>query len=198
MRIILATHNKHKVTELSELAKDHMQFEVLPDDFPDIEETGASLQENALLKARFVYNELGIPSLADDTGLEVSALEGAPGVMTARFAGENATYKDNCLKLLKELNGKSDRRAVFKTVLCFIDSEGSEYFFEGVVEGNISNEEQGSGGFGYDPVFIPQEDSLGRTFAEMNSEEKNRISHRGRASRSFLTWLEAHSEPKAR
>jgi XTP/dITP diphosphohydrolase len=198
MRIILATHNKHKVRELSELAKDDIQFEPLPDDFPDIEETGTTLQENARLKAKFVHNQLGIPSLADDTGLEVSALEGTPGVMTARFAGENATYKDNCQKLLGELNGKPDRRAVFRTVLCFIDSGGEEHFFEGVVGGNISTEEHGSGGFGYDPVFIPREDVTGRTFAEMNSEEKNQISHRGRALRSFLTWVvKAHSEPKA-
>lgn len=160
----------------------------LPDDFPDIEETGTELSENAIIKARAVFLSLRIPTLSDDTGLEVEALGGAPGVYTARYAGENATYSDNCKKLLRELDGITNRKAIFKTALCYIDKNEREFLFEGIVSGTISMSEKGVGGFGYDPVFIP-DTSDGLTFAEMSTEEKNLISHRARAIQSFVEWL---------
>ena len=189
MKIVLATHNKHKVEELTNIADGDIEFIPLPDDFPEIEEDGATLEENALLKARFVHLELRMPSLADDTGLEVEALGGAPGVVTARYAGENATYQDNCRKMLREMEGKQNRKAVFRTVLCYLDQNGLQHLFEGKVEGEISTKERGSNGFGYDPVFISAEGGKTLTFAEMTSEEKNKISHRGRALQAFLSWF---------
>jgi len=189
MKIVLATHNKHKVEELTNIAEGDIDFIPLPDDFPEIEEDGATLEENALLKARFVHLELRMPTLADDTGLEVEALGGAPGVVTARYAGENATYQDNCRKMLREMEGKTNRKAVFRTVLSYIDQLGEQHKFEGKVEGEISTEEKGSNGFGYDPVFIPTEGGNTLTFAEMTSDQKNKISHRGRALQAFLAWF---------
>lgn len=189
MKIVLATHNKHKVEELTRIAEGDIDFITLPDDFPEIEEDGATLEENAVLKARFVQIELREPSLADDTGLEVEALDGAPGVITARYAGENATYQDNCRKLLMEMEGKTNRKAVFRTIICYIDEMGSEHLFEGRVDGVISTEERGTKGFGYDPVFIPTDNGNTLTFAEMSAEEKNKVSHRGRALQAFLAWV---------
>lgn len=189
MKIVLATHNKHKVEELTNIADGDIEFIPLPDDFPEIEEDGDTLEDNALLKARFVHIELRMPTLADDTGLEVQALGGAPGVVTARYAGENATYQDNCRKMLREMEGKQNRKAVFRTVLCYLDQNGLQHFFEGKVEGEISTEERGSNGFGYDPVFIPTDNGNTLTFAEMISDEKNKISHRGRALQAFLSWF---------
>lgn len=165
----------------------------LPDDFPDIEETGTELSENAIIKARAVFLALRIPTLADDTGLEVEALGGGPGVYTARYAGEKATYSDNCKKLLQELYGKTNRKAVFKTALCYIDKNEQEYLFEGIVSGTISTSEKGEGGFGYDPVFIPDSYN-GLTFAEMSIEQKNLISHRARAIQAFVEWLKEDRE----
>lgn len=188
MKLILATHNLHKRSELSELLSGKFEVEVLPKDFPEIEETGTTLDENAILKARTVFEALHLPTLADDTGLEVAALDGAPGVYTARYAGENATYDDNCNKLLAALEGEENREAVFKTVICFIDKNGNEKLFTGIVEGEITREFRGTNGFGYDPVFMPH-GSGGRTFAELSAEEKNAMSHRGRAIRLFLDWL---------
>lgn len=188
MKIILATHNIHKRDELSKLLSGNFDVEVLPSDFPEIEETGSTLEENARIKAGTVYEALRLPTLADDTGLEVEALGGAPGVYTARYAGENAIYNDNCIKLLQELEGKSNRNALFKTTLCFIDTDGTEQLFTGIVAGEIAIEARGSNGFGYDPVFIP-DGSGGRTFAELSAEEKNIMSHRARAIQIFLDSL---------
>ena len=188
MQIVLASHNKHKQEELSVMLSGLVEVLKLPDDFPDIEETGTELSENAIIKARAVFLSLRIPTLSDDTGLEVESLGGAPGVYTARYAGENATYSDNCKKLLQELDGITNRKAVFKTALCYIDKNETEYLFEGIVRGTISTSEKGVGGFGYDPVFIP-DTSDGLTFAEMSTEEKNLISHRARAIQSFVEWL---------
>lgn len=187
MKIILATHNLHKHEELLSIAHGILEVEMLPDDFPEIHETGTTLRENALIKARAVYEQLHQPVLADDTGLEVKALGGAPGVYTARYAGENATYQDNCQKLVAKLRNNSVRNASFITVLCYIDPQGKEHFFEGRVEGFITNEFRGLNGFGYDPVFEPIEGN-GKTFAEMSSEEKNELSHRGRAMRKFMDF----------
>ena len=187
MKIILATHNLHKREELLTLVGDAFEIEVLPDDFPEIPETGSTLEENALIKARFVFETLHQPTFADDTGLEVDALDGAPGVYTARYAGENATYKDNCQKLLHALKDKIDRSAKFITVICFIDEKGSEYFYRGEVKGMISEEALGTNGFGYDPVFMPLDDAEMRTFAQMEAFEKNALSHRSRAMQLFLS-----------
>jgi XTP/dITP diphosphohydrolase len=186
MKIILATHNLHKREELLALANNLVEIGLLPDDFPEIPETGNTLEENARIKARFVFDMLHQPTLADDTGLEVVSLGGAPGVYTARYAGENATYEDNCKKLLHELDAKDDRRAYFRTVICFIDSKGGEHLFTGSVEGIITKRFRGINGFGYDSIFEPLEGD-GKTFAEMTSKEKNNLSHRARAMSQFLS-----------
>ncbi len=188
MNIILATHNPHKCDELLALAGDALEIKILPDDFPEIPETGSSLRENAAIKSRFVFEAIGLPSLADDTGLEVQALHGAPGVFSARYAGEDATYLDNCKKLLLELDGNTAREAKFSTVICFTDATGKEHFFEGSVEGRITTGFRGKNGFGYDPIFEPLEGG-GKTFAEMPSEQKNRLSHRARAMSKFLDFF---------
>ena len=185
MKIILATHNPHKRDELLTLAGNSIEIELLPDDFPEIPETGNTLEENAHIKAQFVFDKLHQPALADDTGLEVEALSGAPGVYTARYAGENATYKDNCHKLLHELDGINNRNAKFTTVICFIDKSGAESLFTGSVDGKITKDFRGTNGFGYDPIFEPIEGN-GKTFAEMTPEKKNSISHRARAMGNFL------------
>ncbi len=203
MRIVLATHNPHKREELlhvlrGELKKwmtDHPQaIEILTlDDITqaigDIEETGDTLEENALIKARAVYAQTHLPTIADDTGLEVSALGGAPGVFSARYAGEGATYEDNVQKMLKALKDVNNRTVMFSTAIAFIDADGSEHVFRGSVEGTITESPRGAHGFGYDPIFAPTEDAQGRTFAEMTDAEKNAISHRGRALRKFAAYL---------
>ncbi|MEI8134934.1 MAG: RdgB/HAM1 family non-canonical purine NTP pyrophosphatase [bacterium] len=185
MKLTLATHNLHKRDELIAIVGNSFEVDILPDDFPEIPETGATLRENALIKARSVHHVLGGAVLSDDTGLEVEALGGQPGVFTARYAGENATYHDNCNKLLNELDGVTNRKARFSTVIAFIDEKGTESTFMGSVEGSITEEFRGASGFGYDPVFEPIE-SDGLTFAEMSSSQKNQISHRARAMAAFL------------
>ena len=195
MRIVIATHNPHKREELEQVLRDTLpeHIEVLtlgdvPEDVGEIEETGLTLQENSAIKARAVHFATGLPSIADDTGLEVRALQGAPGVYSARYAGPEATYDDNVRKLLAEMQGVVDRSARFVTSICFVDEDGEEFFFEGTVDGWITDERRGSAGFGYDPVFAPMETG-GRTFAEMSTDEKNAVSHRGRALRAFAQWL---------
>lgn len=189
MKIVLATHNKHKVEELIKIASREIEFIPLPSNFLEIIEDGSTLEENAIIKAKVVNLKLRLPTIADDTGLEVEALGGAPGVFTARYAGENASYKDNCRKLLHELEGKSNRRAVFRTIICYNDEMGCQHLFEGRVNGVISTEEQGTNGFGYDPVFIPTDNGNTLTFAQMNSEEKNKMSHRALALQAFISWM---------
>ena len=182
-KLVLATHNSHKQTEMSTLLAPMGISIVGLDDFPqigDIEETGTTLLENSLIKARSVHQITGLPSLADDTGLEVDALDGAPGVYSARFAGENPTYEDNINKLLSKLDGVSTgkRTARFRTVIAYVDNK-TELFSDGIIEGMITVEPNGYGGFGYAPIFLPETES--KTFSEMSQERKNRISHRGRA-----------------
>lgn len=187
MQIVLATHNKGKMSEINNLLSS--SYEVLTlDHFPNIKEipeTGKTLKENAFIKARTVFEMTGLPSLADDTGLEVEALGGEPGVFSARYAGEQASYQDNCEKLLKNMMRvpKEDREAKFRTVIAFTDDD-RELFCDGSVDGEITQSSKGSFGFGYDSVFYypPFE----KTFAELSEEEKNSISHRGRALRKFL------------
>ena len=187
MQIVLATHNKGKMSEINSLL--YSSYEVLTlDHFPNIKEipeTGKTLKENAFIKARTVFEMTGLPSLADDTGLEVESLGGDPGVYSARYAGEQASYQDNCEKLLKNMMRvpKEDREAKFRTVIAYKD-DNRELSCDGSVKGEIAQSPKGSFGFGYDSVFYYP--PLEKTFAELSEEEKNSISHRGRALRKFL------------
>ncbi|HZK75284.1 MAG TPA: RdgB/HAM1 family non-canonical purine NTP pyrophosphatase [Candidatus Kapabacteria bacterium] len=194
MSLILATHNPHKREELREILRDELSngveiltLEDIQPTIGDIEETGSTLEENALIKARVVHKRTNLATVADDTGLEVEALGGAPGVYSARYSGEGATYASNVLKLLDALEGEDDRRAKFSTVIAYIDASGGEHLFRGEVSGVIAREPRGANGFGYDPIFIPEVGT--KTFAEMTDEEKNAISHRGRALRAFAKYL---------
>lgn len=153
--------------------------------WPEIEETEPTLEGNARLKARAVADATGLPALSDDTGLEVAALGGAPGVHTARYSGAEATYAKNVAKLLEELEGVIDRKARFRTVVALVTPDGEELVAEGILEGEIGRERRGSGGFGYDPVFVVDH----RTLAELSLEEKSEISHRGRALRALFELL---------
>ena len=186
-RLTVASKNPDKVREIEELlAPTGLVGEIVTGlDWPDVAETGTTLEENALLKGRAVAEATGLPSLADDTGLEVTALGGAPGVETARFAGPDATYADNVARLLEVMEGIGDRRARFRTVVALVFPSGEEVVAEGVVEGVITTSPRGSGGFGYDPIFEVE----GRTLAEMSPEEKNRLSHRARAVRALVETL---------
>lgn len=187
--IFLASANLHKIEELYQLLEP-LQIGIRStrglDDVEEVEEDQPDLAGNALKKARYWHKITGLPSLADDTGLEVDALNGAPGVWSARYAGENVTYAENVDKLLRELEGKNDRKARFRTVIAYVTDEG-EWLFEGVCNGRITAEPKGMKGFGYDPVFRP--DGYTETFAELSAEEKNRISHRGRALEKFSEWI---------
>jgi XTP/dITP diphosphohydrolase len=179
MRLVLATANPDKVTEIAALLT-RVELAPRPPDLPDVDESGQTLEENARLKATAVVGATGEAAVADDTGLEVAALSGVPGVRSSRYAGENASYADNVAKLIGAMEGVSDRRARFRTVALARFPDGSEVVAEGAVEGVIADEPRGVGGFGYDPVFLP-EGGDGRTFAEMTSEQKNSLSHRARA-----------------
>ena len=192
MQIVLATHNRGKMEEMAAILG-HLPVELLTlDTFPeigDIPETENTLKENAFIKAETVHRLTGLPALADDTGLEVDALNGAPGIYSARYAGADATFDDNCQKMLKELHGipVEKRTARFRTVIAFVNG-GKKEWVEGVAEGRIIEKKRGIGGFGYDPIFYYS--SLRKTFAELDSVEKNSISHRGKALRNFCGILE--------
>ncbi|HZQ85630.1 MAG TPA: RdgB/HAM1 family non-canonical purine NTP pyrophosphatase [Acidimicrobiales bacterium] len=183
---MLATANPDKAREIVAVLPG-FDLELRPKDIPDVDETGDTLEDNARLKADAIVAATGKPAIADDTGLEVAALGGQPGVHTARFAGPNATYAENVRKLLADLDGVSDRRARFITVALAKFPDGREVVTTGVVDGTIATEARGLGGFGYDPVFVADEGD-GRTFAEMGSE-KHDISHRGRAFRALADEL---------
>lgn len=187
--LFLASGNPHKIEELQQILEPlgiHLKSTLNFPDAPEVEEDQPDLKGNALKKAQFWFEKTGLPSIADDTGLEVDALNGAPGVYSARYAGEDATYQDNVDKLLNELDGHQERKAQFRTVIAYVTEE-SEYFFEGICEGEILTEQRGEKGFGYDPVFQPE--GYKKTFAELDSKEKNKISHRGRALEKFLDFL---------
>ncbi len=189
-KLILASRNKNKIEEMKQLVA-HLGIDVFSAlDFPDLEEVEEdkpTLEGNALKKARYVNQQTGIPALSDDTGLEVETLDGAPGVFSARYAGENASYQDNVLKLLEALDGKENRAAQFRTVVALVDGN-QEWTFEGVCKGKIIEEQIGKKGFGYDPIFMP--DEFAETFAQMDPNIKNLISHRGKAVQRFLEFLE--------
>ena len=183
MKIVLATHNRDKEKELQDSLRGlDVEIQTLSEysNVGEIEETGTTLLENSLLKARTVFAKTGHPAIADDTGLEVDALDGGPGIYSARFAGLNATYEDNLNKLLSLIEDvpEEKRSARFRTVISFVDGD-QELWTEGHIDGRITEFPRGNAGFGYDPVFyIPQ---LEKTFAELSTEEKNKISHRGLA-----------------
>ncbi len=188
MKLVFATNNKHKLEEISKMAVEHIQIVSLSEIgcFDEIPETGNTLQENALQKSQYIFDKYGLNCFADDTGLEIEALNGAPGVITARFAGENCTPKDNIEKTLSVMQGIENRKACFRTIISFI-LNGKEYQFEGRVDGEIATEIMGEGGFGYDPIFIPE--GYETSFAQMPLDEKNKISHRGRATAKFLEFI---------
>jgi|AntAceMinimDraft_1070359.scaffolds.fasta_scaffold03169_8 XTP/dITP diphosphohydrolase len=191
--LVLASRNKNKIEELQQLLSPLGIALKSALDFPELQEVDEdqpTLEGNALKKARYVAEITGLPSLSDDTGLEVDALDGAPGVYSARYAGENATYADNVNKLLGALNQvrKEGRSARFRTVVALVDPfSGKEHCFEGKCEGQILSARQGEKGFGYDPIFLPN--GYEQSFAEMTADIKNRISHRGRAIQAFVKFL---------
>jgi XTP/dITP diphosphohydrolase len=186
-RLVVASQNPDKVREVEALlAPTGLTDEIVQGlDWPEVEEIGDTLEENARLKAEAVTEATGLPALADDTGLEVLALGGAPGVRSSRYAGPGATYADNVRKLLVEMEEVEDRRARFRTVVALTFPDGALMLAEGTVDGVILTEPRGSGGFGYDPVF----EVAGRTLAEMTPEEKNRLSHRARAIGNLVEAL---------
>ena len=188
MELVFATNNNHKIQEISALVGSLFQIKSLADIhyFDEIPETGQTLEENALQKARYIYTKYGYNTFADDTGLEIAALGGAPGVHTARFAGLHCNSADNIAKTLKVLDGIEQRDAVFKTVIACI-LHGQEHLFQGEVHGCIAHTSMGNGGFGYDPIFIPQ--GFAVSFAQMPINQKNKISHRANAMEHFLHFL---------
>ena len=188
MKLIFATHNRHKLEEVQAVLGPGFEL-VTPDEagvHEEIPEEQPTLEGNAFQKADFLYERTGQDCFADDTGLEVEALGGAPGVYSARYAGEHVSYEENNSLLLKNLEGVTDRRARFRTVIALILG-GERHQFEGVVEGRIATEPRGDRGFGYDPLFIP--DGYETSFAQMSAEAKNAISHRGRAVEKLAAFL---------
>ena len=188
MKLVFATHNPNKVKEVQAIVPAGMEIVTLDEIgyTEEIPEIGLTLEENALIKANTIYAATGINCFADDTGLEVNALNSEPGVYSARYAGEPANSSKNMDKLLEKLEESKDRSARFRTVFALI-IDGKEHLFEGIVNGSITSEKRGEGGFGYDPIFLP--DGFDQTFAEMPLAEKNKISHRGRALGKMVEWL---------
>ena len=186
--LVFATNNKNKLQEVRQILGDRFEIKGLSDIGCDVDipETSATLEGNAMQKAKFVKEHYGLDCFADDTGLECRALDGAPGIRSARYAGENHDSEANMRKLLENLQEKSDRSAQFRTVIALL-YQGEEHLFEGVVRGNIITEHKGTHGFGYVPIFVPE--GYDTTFAEMSAEEKNSISHRGRAVAKLAGFL---------
>jgi XTP/dITP diphosphohydrolase len=189
MKLVFATNNKHKLEEMRAILGDKVELLSLAEIgcFDDIPETADTLEGNALIKARYIYEKYAVSCFADDTGLEVEALDGAPGVYSARYAGENNDSQANMNKLLQNLTGKSNRNAQFRTVIALI-IEGNENLFEGIVRGRIAEERQGEAGFGYDPIFVPE--GCDESFAQMAAEKKNSMSHRSRAAAALNEYLQ--------
>jgi XTP/dITP diphosphohydrolase len=208
MKLIFATSNKHKVEEVSKKLKGvNSNIEILTLDeigfCEEIEENGKTLEDNALIKAKTLWNTFHLPCFADDTGLEIDALNGEPGVITARYFSINddtwtfptdiinisqeEIYEINMLKVLKKLDKQSNRKAKFRTVIAYINEKGEEFLFEGRVDGQILTEKHGTEGFGYDPIFMPNSYNL--SFAEMPIEEKNKISHRAKSIEAFTKFF---------
>ena len=191
MRIVSASRNQHKVRELARVLAPHV-LEPLPESVALPPEDGTTFTANALLKARAGAAATGGPALGDDSGIVVEALGGAPGVWSARYAGEDATDEQNLAKLLADMRGRDDRRAAYVCVLALVGADGSERLFEGRCEGRLAQTPRGTGGFGYDPAFVPDDlDGPKRTMAELEPAEKDAISHRGRAARALADALVA-------
>lgn len=191
-KLVFATNNKHKLEEIRAILKGRVEVLSLADIdcYDDIPETADTLEGNALIKARHIYTKYGLYCFADDTGLEVEALDGAPGVYSARYAGEGCSFADNVAKMLRALEGVEEPRlARFRTVIALIDEQG-EHLFEGVVAGDILTQAEGEGGFGYDPIFRPE--GYERSFASLGDDIKNRISHRARATERLAAYLLAN------
>ena len=188
MKIVFATNNAHKLQEVQQVLGSEFELITLRDCgvTEDIPENEPTLEGNALAKARYIYQRTGYDCFADDTGLEVEALNGAPGVFSARYAGDGHDSEANMQKLLQELEGKENRKAQFRTAICLI-MNGEEYLFEGIVKGEIIGEKRGGAGFGYDPIFVPEGYEL--TFAELGNDIKNTISHRARAVEKLCKFL---------
>lgn len=187
MKLLIATNNLHKKEEIQQILGADFSINSLTDyDIHDeIVENGKTFEENAEIKAKYCFQKTGIPSIGDDSGLVVEALDGRPGIFSARYAG-NHDFAKNIEKVLQEMNGETNRKAYFITVLCYYDQSGAT-FFEGKVFGNLLHENRGNKGFGYDPIFVPNGYEI--TFAEMRPEEKNKISHRKNAMDKFLEFL---------
>ena len=187
-KMVVATNNAHKLKEIAAILGQEIELLSLKDIqcFADIPETADTLEGNARQKAMYIYENYGMDCFADDTGLEVEALGGAPGVFSARYAGEGHDSEANMQKLLKELAGKENRKAQFRTVICLIRN-GKEHLFEGIVKGEIIQEKRGGEGFGYDPIFVPEGYDL--TFAELGDDVKNTISYRARAVEKLCQFL---------
>ncbi|MDR1517770.1 MAG: non-canonical purine NTP diphosphatase [Dysgonamonadaceae bacterium] len=187
-KIVFATNNAHKLKEIRGIAKGKLEVLSLSDigSHDEIEENGSTLEENALIKARFIKDKYGYDCFADDTGLEVEALNNAPGIYSARYAGEHCSPQDNVEKLIGEMKGKSNRKARFRTAIALLYA-GGQHLFEGEITGRIIEETRGSAGFGYDPLFQP--DGYDKTFAELGEELKNKISHRAIAMNKLADFL---------
>jgi XTP/dITP diphosphohydrolase len=191
VKLVLATRNDHKLREFRE-ALPGIEILPLPGDVELPPETGVTFAENAAEKARAAHAATGLPSIADDSGIEASALGGRPGVRSARYAGENATDEQNLQQLLDEVGSAGgDRSVAYVCALVHVAGDDDEWLFEHRCTGQLATEPRGDGGFGYDPAFIPDDYDDGRTMAELTPDEKHAISHRGRAARAFRDWLEA-------
>jgi len=189
-QLVFATNNRHKMDEVTAKVGDDFKLLTLTDIncTDDIEETGLTFNENASIKSRYIFNKYGLDCFGDDSGLEIDALNGEPGIYSARYAGTHGDHAANIAKVLQNLQGQANRKARFRTVISLM-WQGQEHFFEGTVEGTIRHELSGSSGFGYDPVFQP--DGYNITFAEMSMNEKNAISHRARALEGLISFLKA-------
>lgn len=188
MKLVFATNNQHKFQEINKKLENKIELLSLNDlDFHDeIPESHETIEENAKEKAQFIYNRYHINCFADDTGLEIDALNGRPGVYSARYAGETCSFEDNMKKVLLEMTGISNRKAKFRTIIALVE-EGNTHYFEGIVHGNILGSPRGHEGFGYDPVFQPE--GFDKTFAEMTLHDKNKISHRALALNKLIEYL---------
>jgi XTP/dITP diphosphohydrolase len=193
-RAVVATRNPAKLRELSEIL-DALDLVPLPDEAELPPEVGETFADNALAKARAAHAATGMAAIADDSGIEARALGGRPGVRSARYAGPQASDEENLGLLLRELGGGADRSVAYVCALAYVGEDGAERLFEGRCEGRLASEPRGSGGFGYDPAFVPDDTGAGdrRTMAELSPAEKHAISHRGRAARKLASWLEAGS-----
>lgn len=195
MKIVFATNNQHKLDEIKKISKGQLEILSLSDIncHEDIPETGNTLKENALIKARFVKDKFGLDCFADDSGLEVDALNNAPGIYSSRYAGPDCNSEDNMQKLLQDLQGKENRSAQFRTAIALI-MNGEEHYFEGIIKGDIIHQKKGTNGFGYDPIFKPT--GYDKTFGELPEEIKNSLSHRAIATKKLVAFLVKQKKEK--